>query len=159
MKSLGSWLIAIFTGLFWLFRVAIAFMSQYGKDFGGFIVFNSTIEIVLLFVAILCIILFIKRVLLGGVILLIGYGYYFGGYIISTGLPAILSGSIPISVMQNTFVAAIGLGLAFAIMANLILARVKRKDPKDKKTDWFFQNEEYDRKLDERADKNQYRNY
>jgi len=27
----------------------------------------------------------------------------------------------------------------------------------DKQTDWFYKNKEYDRKLDERADKNQYR--
>ena len=37
--------------------------------------------------------------------------------------------------------------------------KIRKRDPKDKKTDWFFQNEQYDRKLDDRADKNQYRNY
>ena len=28
---------------------------------------------------------------------------------------------------------------------------------KDKKTDWFYGDEKYDRKMDERADKNNYR--
>ena len=30
---------------------------------------------------------------------------------------------------------------------------------KDKKTDWFFDDDKYDRKLDERADKNHYRHF
>ena len=33
----------------------------------------------------------------------------------------------------------------------------RKAHPKDKKTDWFYKNEQYDRKLDERADKNNYR--
>ena len=32
-----------------------------------------------------------------------------------------------------------------------------KNNPKDKKTDWFYDNEQFDRKLDERADKNNYR--
>ena len=32
----------------------------------------------------------------------------------------------------------------------------KGKDS-DKKTDWFYTNEQYDREIDERADKNQYK--
>ena len=32
-----------------------------------------------------------------------------------------------------------------------------KNNPKDKKTDWFYTNEQYDRQLDERADKNNYR--
>ena len=63
------------------------------------------------------------------------------------------------SVMQNTMVAAVGVILALFVFLDLMIARVRRKDPKDKKTDWYFQNDKYDRKYDERADKNQYRNY
>ena len=62
-------------------------------------------------------------------------------------------------VLQNTMVAAVGLVLALCVFFDLIVARVRRKDPKDKKTDWFFQEEKYDRKLDDRADKNEYKNY
>ncbi len=159
MKSLTSWLLVMFLGLFWVFRVAVAFQDQYEKDLGGFVAFNSTVEIILLFVVVLCIILFVKRVLLGGIILLIGYGYYFGSYILTIAVPAIMEGGASESIMQNTFAAALGLVLALLVFGDLLLARVRRRDPRDKKTDWFFQNKEYDRKLDERADKNEYRNY
>ena len=38
-----------------------------------------------------------------------------------------------------------------------LLDKNRKLNPKDKKTDWFYQNEEFDRKLDDRADKNNYR--
>ena len=68
-----------------------------------------------------------------------------------------MQGNTEISIIQNTFVSAVGLVLAFCVLADLLIARVRRRDPKDKKTDWFFQNEKYDREFDERADRNQYK--
>lgn len=52
-----------------------------------------------------------------------------------------------------------GVIIAFCVFFDLMVNKLRKRDPKDKKTDWFFQNKEYDRKLDDRADKNQYRNY
>ena len=73
--------------------------------------------------------------------------------------PTLMAGeTLDMSVMQNGFVSFIGVILAVCVL-NLLFNKVTAKDPKDKKTDWFFQEEKYDRKLDERADKNQYRNY
>ena len=37
-----------------------------------------------------------------------------------------------------------------------LLDKNRKLNPKDKKTDWFYQNEEFDRKLDDRADKNNF---
>lgn len=160
MKSLSSWLLVMFMAMFWLFRVVVAFQAQYANDFGGFIAFNMTIEVILLFVVILCMALVLRRNIIGGIIYLLSYGYYFGGYILTNGIPAIASGeTLGMSVMQNIMVAAIGVILALFVFLDLMIARVRRKDPKDKKTDWYFQNDKYDRKYDERADKNQYRNY
>lgn len=160
MKSFSSWLLVMFMGMFWLFRVAVAFQGQYQKDFGGFIAFNPTMEVILLFVTILCIILVLRRFLLGGIIYLISYGYYFGGYIIYNAIPILLDGgTMSINVMQNAFVSAIGIVIAICVFFDLLVNRIRKRDPKDKKTDWFFNNEQYDRKYDERADKNQYRNY
>jgi len=39
----------------------------------------------------------------------------------------------------------------------LLLDKGRKANPKDKKTDWFYNNEQFDRKLDERSDKNNYR--
>ena len=160
MKSLSSWLLVMFMAMFWLFRIVVAFQAQYENDFGGFIAFNMTVEVILLFVVIVCMALVLRRNIIGGIIYLISYGYYFGGYILTNGIPAISSGgTLGMSVMQNTMVAAVGVILALFVFLDLMIARVRRKDPKDKKTDWYFQNDKYDRKYDERAEKNQYRNY
>ena len=39
----------------------------------------------------------------------------------------------------------------------MLLDKNRVNNPKDKKTDWFYKGEQYDRQLDERADKNNYR--
>ena len=160
MKSLSSWLLVMFMAIFWIFRIVVAFQAQYEQDFGGFIAFNMTIEVILLFVVILCMALLLRRNIIGGIIYLIGYGYYFGGYLLTNVLPVLISGeNLNFDILQNAMVSAVGLLIAFCVFFDLIIARVRRKDPKDKKTDWYFQNDKYDRKYDERADKNEYRNY
>lgn len=157
MKSLSSWLLAAFMFMFWAFRLVIAFMAQYKQDLAGFIAFDYIIEIVLLFTTILCFILFLRRNIIGGILYLLTYGYYFGSYIITNLLfNKDLSNTY---VLQNILVSAIGIGIAFFVFADLLITRVRKRDPKDKKTDWFFKNEEYDRKFDERADRNEYKNF
>ena len=54
MKNVASWLLVFFMGMFWVFRIAVTLSTQFGGDFGGFIVFNNTFEIVLLFLTLLC---------------------------------------------------------------------------------------------------------
>lgn len=160
MKNLSSWLLVMFMGMFWLFRVVVAFQAQYDENFGGFIAFNFTVEVVLLFVAILCMILVLRRNIIGGILYLTSYGFYFGGYILTNAIPVLMSGeTMDMSVMQNTLVSAVAVIIAFCVFFDLLVNKIRKRDPKDKKTDWFFNNEQYDRKYDERADKNQYRNY
>ena len=158
MKSLASWLLVFFLVIFWVFRIIVTLSAQYGGDFGGFIVFDTTIEIVLLFVSLLCFILILRRMLLGGIIYLLGYGFYFGRYIFTSVVPALMEGeTLDFVVLQNTVVAVIGIVLGVCVVLDILVERSKRKNYSDNKTDWFFKNKNYDRELDERADKNQYR--
>ena len=158
MKSLGSWLTVFFLAIFWVFRIIVAVKGQFGDDFGGFIVFDTTIEIVLLFVSILCFILILRRMLSGAIIYLVGYGYYFGSYLITNVFGNLISGAeISMTVMQNAFVAILGLLLGLCALLSIAFDRVKSKHFSDNQTDWYFNNKDYDRELDERADKNQYR--
>lgn len=158
MKNLSTWLLVIFMFMFWVFRVIVAFQAQYGNDFGGFIPFNFNTEVILLFVVILCFILVLRRNLIGGILYLASYGYYFGLYILNN-ISDVLGGEANFTIIQNVFVSAVALFLAICVFADLMISKVRKKDPKDKKTDWYFKDDKYDRKYDERADKNQYRNY
>ena len=40
---------------------------------------------------------------------------------------------------------------------DIFLNKDRKGSTRDKKTDWFYTNKDYDRKLDDRADKNQYK--
>ena len=159
MKNLSTWLLIMFMFMFWVFRIIVAFTTQYGKNFGGFIAFDFTTEVILLFVAILSFILIIRRKVLGGLIYLVAYGYYFGGYVLTTAVPAFTEGTMGIGIAQNAIVSIVGIVLAICVIFDLLIDRAKKRTPKDKKTDWFFKNDQFDRKYDSRADKNQYRNY
>ena len=160
MKNISSWLIAIFMFMFWVFRVIVAFQAQYEKDFGGFTAFNLKLEVILLFIVVLCIILFLRRNIIGGLIYIVAYSYYFGGYLLINAVPKLTEGeSLNFIILQNAIVSVLGTLLGIFALLDLIIDRTRKRDPKDKKTDWFFKDNKYDRKLDERADKNEYRNY
>lgn len=160
MKSLSSWLLAFFLIIFWIFRIIVTISSQYSGDFEGFIVFDNNIEIALLFISLVCFILIFKRFILGGIIYLLGYGFYFGKYIYTNAVPVLLDGeTMDFVVLQNTAVAIIGLILGICVILDILVERARRKNYSDNRTDWFFKNKDYDRKLDDRADKNQYRTY
>ena len=55
------------------------------------------------------------------------------------------------------FFSFIGILLPIFALLDLMLDKSRKMRPKDKKTDWFYGDEKYDRKMDERADKNNYR--
>ena len=158
MKNVASWLLLFFMGMFWMFRIAVTLSSQFGGDFGGFIVFDNTLEIALLFFTLVCFILIIKRVIWGAILYLVANCLYFGGYIIQNLFPALgREGGIDMIVLQNSVVGALGIVLALCIVIDIAVQKINTKHFSDNKTDWYFNNDKYDRKMDERADKNQYR--
>lgn len=159
MKNFSTIILVMFMAMFWAFRLIVAFMHEIGQDLGGIVPFNQQMEIILLFVVLLCIILVVKRKMVGALIYLVAYGMYFGTDLI-TGITSLMNqngGMIDITLYMNTFISLIGIALPIAILFDLLLDKNRKAHPKDKKTDWFYKNEAYDRKLDERADKNNYR--
>lgn len=157
MRSMASYLLLIFMIMFWIFRIIVAFTASIGIDI-GVVPINMNIEIVLLFITILCILLISKRKLLGAIIYLISYGMYFGVDLYNIVLN-LIDGSNAITDYSRVLVSFIGIVIPISVMFSLLMDKNRTAHPVDKKTDWFYKNEEYDRKLDERADKNNYRNY
>ena len=158
MKNVASWLLAFFMVMFWAFRIIVTLSAQFGGDFGGFIVFDNTIEITLLFVSLVCFILIIRRIIWGGLLYLVVNTFYFGSYLVQTFFPAIMSEEgADMAILQNSMICILGIFLALFIVIDLAVQRIRTRHFSDNKTDWYFNNEKYDRQLDERADKNQYR--
>ena len=78
MTNFSTWLIAIFMVMFWLFRAIVALCTQFSIDLLGILAYNFNLEVVISFVTLLCILLVVKRKLIGSLIYLMIYGMYFG---------------------------------------------------------------------------------
>ena len=159
MKNFSTIILVMFVAMFWFFRMIVAFMHEIGQYLGGIVPYNQQMEIILLFVVLLCMILIVKRKMIGALIYLVAYGIYFGtGLVSSFGAMANPGeGLIDVTIYLNGFISLVGIVLPIAVLLDLLLDKNRKAHPKDKKTDWFYKNEAYDRKLDERADKNNYR--
>ncbi len=157
MRNFSTWLLACFVVMFWVFRIIVALMSQMHQEF---IVqpFNESMEIILLFVVLACLVFIVKRKMVGALVYLLAYGMYFGTDLVSKVSLLIEDYSqLTLSDYTGMMISLIGIIIPVAILLDLLADKNRKAHPKDKKTDWFYKNEQYDRKLDERADKNNYR--
>lgn len=155
MNKFSTWLLVLFIIMFWVFRIVVTFTYTMGIEF-GIEPLNVNIEVILLFITLLSIILIVKRKILGAILYLVTYGLYFGVDLYNTVM-AIIGGTSDLVAYTNTLISFIAMVLPIITLFDLLLDKNKTAHPKDKKTDWFYKNEQYDRKLDERADKNNYR--
>ena len=157
MKNFSTWLLVCFMVMYWVFRIMVALMAQMHQNF---IVqpFNATIEIILLFIVLVCLILIVKRKMAGALIYLIAYVMYFGSDV-TTKITTLIEDSSQLGLNDYTalIISLIGIILPIAVLLDLLADKNRKAHPKDEKTDWFYKNEAYDRKLDDRADKNNYR--
>ena len=155
MKNLSSWLIAIFAFMFWAFRVITTVMYSLGNEFAA-VPMDMTMEIVLLFVTFICICFITKRNLISACIYLVAHGLYYGYYLYQN-IMGILGGAESMNSYLSMLIAFIGVLIPIAAFFDVLLDKNRKAHPVDKQTDWFYKNKEFDRKMDERADKNQYR--
>lgn len=155
MTSLLSYLLTVFVFMFWVFRIIVTYTASMSMEF-GIAPLNLNTEIILLFITLLCLILIVKRNILGAIIYLISYGAYFGVDVYVT-LNKILEGQNTITDYTSLIVSVIGIALAFITFIDIALNKNRKGSTKDKKTDWFYGDEKYERELDERVDKNQYK--
>lgn len=161
MKKFSTWMIVMFIVMFWIFRVLIAISSELNWEMGDLKPLNIQVEIILLFVVLVCLIFIVKRKMIGGFIYLLSYGLYFGVDVVNnlqTLLTAVETG-ININLYLNLLMSLIGIILPIVTLLDLLMDKARKANPKDKKTDWFYNNEKFDRELDERADKNNYRTF
>lgn len=156
-------LISMFIGMFWLFRAIVALCTQFSIDLLGIVAYDFNLEIIILFVTILCFVLIIKRKLIGSLLYLLVYGTYFGNHLF-TNLVPLLGKEITFTtdIAMNLIVDFIAILLALFTLLDILVDKNKKVNPSDKKTDWYFKNEKYDEELkarDKREDKNEYKYY
>ena len=155
MTSMFSYLITMFGGLFWILRVVVAITYSMDIDF-PIAPLNFDTEVILLFVTLFCMVLIIKRNIIGALIYFVTYGLYFGTDLYNSVLN-ISNGQVNVTNYLSIFISLLGVLIPFLTLMDIFLNKERKGSTKDKKTDWFYKNEAYDRKLDDRADKNQYK--
>ena len=157
MRQLGSILSLLFAAMFWVFRVVLAYTTATGKDM-GFPIENFNVEVILLFVVLILLVFVYKRNIIAAIIYLLVYAGYFGPQLFNAIMTVASSDGMADIYTYDTIIAStIGIAVALFAFLNILVDKNRATHPTDKKTDWFYNNKEYDRKLDERADKNNYR--
>lgn len=155
MKNLSSWLIAMFAFMFWGFRVITTVLYSMGTEFVAEPM-DMTMEVILLFITFICICFIIRRKLLPTIIYLIAHALYYGVYLYQNVMP-VIDGTATINSYMSLLIALIGIAIPLFAFFDVLLDKNRKAHPVNKQTDWFYKNEQYDRKVDDRADRNQYR--
>ena len=156
MKNLSSWLITFFIIMFWAFRVIVAVMGTMGSDFMVMPIDNNT-EVILLFVVLALVPFIFKRKMWSAIVYLLAYGWYFGRGFLTNILQLINGETLNDNTYMDMFVSLIAIALPIATLFDILLDKSRTKNPVNKETDWFYKNEQFDRKFDERADRNEYK--
>ena len=155
MKNFSSWLIMMFAFMFWAIRLVGTLMYSTGADF-IFEPSDFTMEIALLFITFVCICFFAKRRLWASIIYLAGHFLYYGPTLF-THLTQLFEGTLSTELYMTALIELFGVLLPIGAIFDVLVDKNRKANPKDKQTDWFYKNKEFDREMDERADKNNYR--
>ena len=149
-----SYLITMLSILFLIVRLVVAICYSTGINI-GMLPINPTIEIILLFVGIICILYIIKRNIFWAIVYFISYGLYFGNHLyqcilkVNAGEMSILNISLYLSFL--------GVLIPFFTVMDILFNKERKGNIDDPKTDWYYKNNKYERKHDDRADENQYK--
>ena len=154
MKNLSTWLLAMFIVMFSAFRILVVIETQQGSSFMGLTSSNITIEIALIFLTLISLLFIVKRKMIGAITYTVSYVWFFGADLISILMSGTLLG---MTEALRLLSAGVGVLLPVMVLFDTLLDKSRKINPIDKKTDWFYKNEQYDRKFDERADRNEYK--
>ncbi len=155
MKDLRSWLITFFIIMFWAFRIMVALNSGGNNEFMVKPI-DNTVEIALLFIVLALVPFIFKRKIWAAVIYLLAYGWYFGRGLFTNTMSMIGGETLGPNTYLDMLISFVGVVLPIATVFDILIGKIQ-KAPESKATEWYYDNKKYDRELDERADKNNYR--
>lgn len=155
MQKFSSFMILFLAIIFWFLRIMATYYSQMGMEFMAQPL-DFNLELFVIFTAVLCFVLIYKRKWLGVILYIVAYEGYFGMDVIKN-FSDFTAGNLSMSQSTNLFFSIIGMILPVVVLLDMIFDKNKELNPKDKKTDWFYKNQKFDRQMDERSDKNNYR--
>ena len=155
MTTLFSYLLTFLAIIFWCFRVVTTLLYELDVDFFS-VPLNETLEIIVLFASLPCLMLVIKRNIVGAAAYFGIYGAYFGTALYNQVM-GIHEEGITVVNASDSLLLFCGVVIALLTFLDILLNKHRGNFGADSKTKWFYNNEKFDREFDERADRNQYR--
>lgn len=155
MTTLFSYLLTFLGVIFWFFRVITTVLYELDIEFFS-VPLNETLEIIVLFATLPCLLLVFKRNIVGAAAYLGIYGAYFGTALYNQ-LTGINQEGITVVSASDSLILFVGILISLFTFLDILLNKHRGNFGADSKTRWFYNNEKYDRQFDERADKNQYK--
>jgi Mn2+/Fe2+ NRAMP family transporter len=155
--SIYSYILTILEIVFWVFRIIITVLSTNDVSF---IIqpLNTNLEIALIFVTIPCMILVLKRNVIGAAFYMALYVSYFGTAIYNSLNGIIDPNFSNVNDSLNLAISIVGVVIPVLTFIDVLFNKNRKAIIVGRSsTDWYYENEEYDRKYDDRADKNQYK--
>ncbi len=153
--TLFSYLLTFLGVLFWVFRAIATVLYQLDMPFFAQPI-NTNVEIAVLFATLPCIILVIKRNIVGAACYFGIYAAYFGTALYEA-IVAAGAGGLDIASSANMLCIFVGVIIPMLTFFDILLNKNRTLGNGKKKEDWFYANKDYDREFDERADRNQYK--
>lgn len=155
--TLVSYMLTIWGIILWIFRAIITAMYTSGVDF--FIQpLNTGLEIAVIFATIPCMILVFKRNVIGAAGYMGIYVAYFGTAVYNTLNNIASEEGLNIGSSIDLFISILCIIIPVLTFLDILLNKHRKSIiGGNKSTDWYYKNDEYDRKFDERADRNQYK--
>ena len=155
-RTMSHYLILMFMVMLLLFRFVVLFTTVLAIEDFPIKCANPSMEMVMIVVTLVCIILFSKTKLTGGVLYLVASWVYYGAELLNM-LPALNAGTISVDMGLQIMVLLVEVVVPIFALFILLYDKKQEINPTDKKTDFFYKTDTYDRKYDERADRNNYR--
>lgn len=153
--ELISYLLTFLGVIFWFFRAIATLLYQLDVEFFATPI-NTNAEIAVLFLTLPCIILVVKRNIVGAACYLGLYATYFGTALYETILSVGVSGLNVVNSANLIFI-VIGIIIPLLTFFDILFNKNRALGKGAKREDWFYNNKDYDREFDERADRNQYK--
>lgn len=153
--SIYSYMLTIWAIIFWIFRAVVTALYTAGVSF-PIEPLNAGWEIALIFATIPCIIIVLKRNIIGAALYVAVYVSYFG-----TALYNSLNhvkDTLNVSGTIDMFMSILGIAIPVLTFIDILFNKHRKAIiGRNKSTDWYYNNKDYDRQFDERADRNQYK--
>lgn len=151
--ELLSYMLSMLAVAFWFFRTLVALAPNIGLSM-PVAPTNLEWEIIVLFLSLIGLVGIFRRNVFLTTITLAAYIGFFG----TEGLKIIEANeTLQGENLLNIVIFAVGTIIALLNVLDVAFNNNRTGKKRDKKTDWYYDTEKYERELDERADKNRYR--